>query len=156
MSCLWGCVQSLGLCPVFGVVSSLSGCVQSLGLCPVFGVVSSIWGCVQSLGLCPVFGVVSSLWGCVQSLGLCPVFGVVSSLWDWSLRFPRHPLFIPLPMRLPWEAFSHAAITSRRLFVHMYPPPSIARLAVAHLSGLRQLIWLSFETATIDFETETD
>ena len=32
---------------------------------------------------------------------------------------PLADLFIPAPIRLLWEAFSHAAITARRLFTHI-------------------------------------
>ena len=41
---------------------------------------------------------------------------------DARKRFTLHPLldlFNPTPSRLVWEAFSHAAITARRLFVHI-------------------------------------
>ena len=50
------------------------------------------------------------------------LYSAVSSPWDCSKRFILHPLaeiFIPTPSQLLWEAFSHAAITARRLFVQM-------------------------------------
>ena len=46
----------------------------------------------------------------------------VSSPQDCSKRFTLHPLanlFIPRPFQLLWEAFSHAAITARRLLFHI-------------------------------------
>lgn len=45
-----------------------------------------------------------------------PVFATDQS----ALRFsPWQTFFIPMPTRLHWEAFGHAAITAQRLFLHM-------------------------------------
>ena len=46
----------------------------------------------------------------------------VNRPWDSSKQFTLHPLadlFIPTPFRLLWEAFSHTALTARRLFVQI-------------------------------------
>ena len=53
---------------------------------------------------------------------------------------PPHPadIFLPTPTRPLWEAFSHAAIIARRLFVHAYPPLSVDRYLFIQLSELRQ------------------
>ena len=51
------------------------------------------------------------------------LYSVTSSLWDCSKSFTLHDLahlFIPTPFRLLWEAFSHAAITARRLFIQIF------------------------------------
>ena len=45
------------------------------------------------------------------------------SPWDCSKRFTLHPLadlFIPTPSGLLWEAFSHVAITARRLSILIF------------------------------------
>ena len=50
------------------------------------------------------------------------LYSAVSSHWDCSKRFTLHPLadmFIPTPFGFIWEAFSHAALIARRLFVHI-------------------------------------
>ena len=35
---------------------------------------------------------------------------------------PQAELFMPTPTLLLWEAFSHAALTAQRLFIHIFPP----------------------------------
>ena len=55
------------------------------------------------------------------------------------MRFTFHiiaDLLIPTPSQLLCEAFSHAAITVRRLF--RYPPLSVARYSFIQLSELEQ------------------
>ena len=44
----------------------------------------------------------------------------------------------PWCTRLLWEAFSHAAITARRLLVHLYLPLSNARCSFIQLGELKQ------------------
>ena len=49
-------------------------------------------------------------------------YSMVSSSWGFSRHFTLHPiayLFIHMPSQLLQEAFSHAAITVRRLFVQI-------------------------------------
>ena len=68
------------------------------------------------------------------------LYSEVSSSWDCSKCFTLHPLadlFIPMPPRLPWEAFSHTAITAQ-IYLFTYPPRSIARHSFIQLSELRQ------------------
>ena len=50
------------------------------------------------------------------------LYSAVYSRRDYSKRCKLHTLadvLIPTPSRLLWEAFSHAAITPRRLFLHI-------------------------------------
>ena len=47
-------------------------------------------------------------------------------------------LFIPTPTQLLWEAFNHAAITARRLFVHISIYDNIARYSFTLLIELWQ------------------
>ena len=66
------------------------------------------------------------------------LYSAVSSPWDCSKRFKLHPLadmLIPTPFGFLWEAFSHAAITARRLFVQI----SISVCSQVQLSELWQL-----------------
>ena len=54
--------------------------------------------------------------------------------------FTLHPLadlFIPRPFQLLWEAFSHAAITAQRLFIHISTTVFIARYSFIQLSELK-------------------
>ena len=56
-----------------------------------------------------------------------------------SNSFTRHPLAdlsIPTSTRLPWEAFSHAAIIVRILLTHIFPPQSIARYSFMQVGEL--------------------
>ena len=59
-------------------------------------------------------------------LGMCKgmfLYRAVSSPLDRSKRFTLHPLadvFIPTSTRLLLEAFSHAAITVQRVFIHIF------------------------------------
>ena len=65
------------------------------------------------------------------------LYSAVYSPFDRSKRLTLHPLadlFIPTPTPIPWEAFSHAAITLR-LFTQ-FPPPSITRYLFIRLSEL--------------------
>ena len=58
-----------------------------------------------------------------------------------TCSFTLHPLadlFIPKPFQLLWEAFSHAAITAQRLFVHISTTICIARYSFIQLSELWQ------------------
>ena len=48
-----------------------------------------------------------------------------------------HPSMF-IPNQLLREAFSHGGITAQRLFVHIYPPVSIARYSFIQLSELKQ------------------
>ncbi len=66
------------------------------------------------------------------------LYSAVSSLLDCSKRFTRHPLAdlsVPAPTRLPWEAFSHAAIM-RKDYSLTFPPLSIARYSFIQLTEL--------------------
>ena len=56
-----------------------------------------------------------------------------------ALHFtPLADLFIPRPFQLIWEALSHAAVTARRLFVHISTTVCIARYSFIQLSELWQ------------------
>ena len=92
------------------------------------------------------------------------VYSFVASLevtyrWDCSNRFtsPMTDLFIPKPNRLLWEAFSHAAITVRILFVHISTTVYIQVLIyTAEWTGAtwRERNCPNFETAARGFEPE--
>ena len=102
--------------------------------------------CAKTVSL--LSSVLFSALSCSTSMISCSVKGkgmflysAASSSWDCSKRFTLHPpavLFIPMPSRPLWEAFSHAAITTQRLFLFIYPPLSIARYPFIQLSELRQ------------------
>ena len=65
----------------------------------------------------------------------------VSSLWDCSEHFTYHPLadlFIPTPFQFLREAFSHAAITVFRLFIHISTSVSWIWYSFIQLSELWQ------------------
>ena len=83
------------------------------------------------------------------------LYSAVSSLWDCSKHFTLHPLadlFIPTPICLLWEAFSHAAITVQRLIVHI-SALSLARYSFIQLGELWQRgMNESLETAARQFE----
>ena len=56
---------------------------------------------------------------------------------DRSKRYTLQPLADPLtPTWLLWKAFSHAAVTAQKLFIHTFPPLPIARYSFMHLSEL--------------------
>ena len=66
---------------------------------------------------------------------------VVSDSEDCPKRFTLYSLadlFNHTPSRLLWEAFSHAAISSRIIFVHIYSSLSRARYSFVQLSELEQ------------------
>ena len=72
------------------------------------------------------------------------LYSAVSKPQDCSKCFTLYSLadlFYQKPSRLLWEAFSHAAINSQRLLVHIYSPLSIARYSFMQLSKLEQC-WL--------------
>ena len=66
------------------------------------------------------------------------LYSAVSSPWDCAKRLLLQSLvdlFIPTSHRLLWEAFSYAAITARKLFVHR---STVARYSFIHLGELWQ------------------
>ena len=46
----------------FRNMSSLWGYVEFMGICRVYGDMSSLWGYVEFMGICRVYGDMSSLW----------------------------------------------------------------------------------------------
>ena len=69
------------------------------------------------------------------------LYSAGSYSWDCSKRFSLYSLadiFNRIPSRLFWETYSHAAINVLRIFVHKYPPVSIARCSFILLGKLEQ------------------
>ena len=59
-------------------------------------------------------------------------------------RFTLHPLtdqFIPIPIWLLWDEFSHTAITARRIFTHIFPPLSMERTKMSNFETVAKGIW---------------
>ena len=53
------------------------------------------------------------------------------------VQYPVRPvLFIPIPTRLLWKAFSHVAINAQILFTHMFQPMSVGRYSFIQLIEL--------------------
>ena len=80
------------------------------------------------------------------------LYSTLSSPWDCSTYLPVHPLvhlFIPTPSQLLREAFSHAAIILRRLFVHISTTVSSCVLIYSGNVGKN---CESFDTAARGFE----
>ena len=66
---------------------------------------------------------------------------IVSNPQDCSQRFTVYSLadlFNQTTSHFLWEASSHTAINARRIFVHKYPPMSIARHSFIRMSKLEQ------------------
>ena len=72
----------------------------------------------------------------------------------WTIQSGLHftplaDLFIPTPTQLLWEAFSHTAITARRLFIHIFhyclthifPPLSIASQVLIYTAAWTGASW---------------
>ena len=79
--------------------------------------------------------------------------GLFKALYTSPLTF----MFIPTPFRLVWEAYSHAAITARRLCVQI--PMSVCSHVLIYTAERTVATWderiyQSFETAATGFEPE--
>jgi len=111
-----------------------------IGMVPV--TCGSVRGWTCSLGLYGRTPVTEGTCQNVTSLKKVSFYIAQLPDWDCSKHFTSYflaDLFNRKRSRFLWEASSHAATNTRRLFVHTYPPLSIDRYSPIQLCELGEL-----------------